>query len=733
MHAERDELVKRTFPQLRKLCEERGVVWSEVDLRWGITDEQSAEGKVLPICLAEIQRCRPYFIALLGERYGWIPDQIPGELVEQEPWLAEHLHKSVTELEVLHGVLNNPAMTGHAYFYFRDPAFISSLPADEQHHYMELPTAEDIAGLGLVEAEQRAEKRKQKLAALKNRIRTSGLPVEEDYANPQSLGECVLRDLSRVIDKLYPLGAEPDPLDREELDHEAVAQGRAKVYIRRQGYFERLDEHARGDGPPLVVLGESGSGKSALVANWALRYRQEHARDLLIMHFIGATPESADWAAMLRRIMVEFKRRFEIQREIPARREELPAAFSNWFHMVAARGRVVLVLDALSRLEDREGALDLVWLPPSVPANVRLILTTLPGPTLNNLKSRDWPTLELELLNPTECEQLIQEYLAQFGKQLSPARVKRLAEARQTANPLYLRALLDELRVFGIHEELDRRIDHYLRAPTPDKLYEKILERYEQDYQREKRGVVRESLSFLAAARRGLSEAELLDLLGDQDGPLPRAAWSPLYLAAEASLLSRSGLLSFAHEYFRRAVEDKYFPGEHERQTAHLHLADYFDAREVSQRKLDELPWQLASAGEWSRLSSVLTCPNFFPRAWEANSSEVKSYWVQLEANSALRIAEAYHAVIKARDVGVKYAGDVATLLQETGHLAIARSIREYLIERARMMNKPDSLAIELNNLAFMLDSEERETALHLLDEAEQICRQRSDKLHRRD
>ena len=41
MQAERDELVKRIFPQLRKLCESRGVTWGEVDLRWGMTDEQT--------------------------------------------------------------------------------------------------------------------------------------------------------------------------------------------------------------------------------------------------------------------------------------------------------------------------------------------------------------------------------------------------------------------------------------------------------------------------------------------------------------------------------------------------------------------------------------------------------------------------------------------------------------------------------------------------------------------
>jgi hypothetical protein len=35
MFRERDILVKRIFPQLRKLCEERFVTWGEVDPRWG--------------------------------------------------------------------------------------------------------------------------------------------------------------------------------------------------------------------------------------------------------------------------------------------------------------------------------------------------------------------------------------------------------------------------------------------------------------------------------------------------------------------------------------------------------------------------------------------------------------------------------------------------------------------------------------------------------------------------
>ena len=48
MHAEREELIKQIFPQLRKMCEARGVTWGEVDLRWGVTDEQKAEAKSCP-------------------------------------------------------------------------------------------------------------------------------------------------------------------------------------------------------------------------------------------------------------------------------------------------------------------------------------------------------------------------------------------------------------------------------------------------------------------------------------------------------------------------------------------------------------------------------------------------------------------------------------------------------------------------------------------------------------
>ena len=627
MQEEREELVKQIFPQLRRLCESRGVTWGEVDLRWGVPDEAKAEGKVLPLCLAEIEYCRPYFIGLLGERYGWVPEEIPEELIAAQPWLNEHRKQSVTALEILHGVLRNPQMAEHAFFYFRDPRY-----AAEHAGFIE----EDSA-------------RRDRLAELKDAIRKSGFPIKEPFATPKQLGEWVLRDLTAVIEKCYPREEIPDPLDRAAADHEAYAASRRRVYIGRKQYIGQLDAHAAGDGPPLVVLGESGGGKSALLANWTHDWREQHPETPVLVHFIGAAPDSANWMAMLRRLLGEFRRKFGIQIEIPDQPDALRITFANALHMVAAHGRVVLVLDALNQIEDRDGAPDLVWLPPVIPANVRMVVSTLPGRPLDDLKKRGWPVLSVEPLTTPEREELIVKYLNRYSKALSPGPVHRIAVAQQTGNGLYVSTLLNELRQFGSYESLNERIDWYLQAANPVALYSKVIERWEQDYGKPDpacENIVRESLTRLWAARRGLSETELLESLGSAGSPLPRAYWSPIYLAAGDSFVNRGGLLTFAHSYLRAAVEKKYLQSVEAKRTSHERLALYFEFSPLpaqigtdgsiqfdeeaiaTSRALDEEPWQLQAAFRWEALAQYLCfLPVFRAACSTGRDFEWMQYW----------------------------------------------------------------------------------------------------------
>ena len=113
MKAERDYLEKFTFPKLRQLCEARGVQWGDVELRWGITDEDVKQGRFLLLIMKEIERCQPWFIGLLGERYGWVPtpEQLPHDLIQQYPWISECRDRSVTELEIIRGVFQNEDTT----------------------------------------------------------------------------------------------------------------------------------------------------------------------------------------------------------------------------------------------------------------------------------------------------------------------------------------------------------------------------------------------------------------------------------------------------------------------------------------------------------------------------------------------------------------------------------------------------------------------------------------------
>src|SRR5262245_10677549 len=72
MERERETLRREVFPLVRRACEERGASFFEIDLRWGVTCEEAESGRVLSICLDEIDRCRPFVLGLIGGRYGWI-------------------------------------------------------------------------------------------------------------------------------------------------------------------------------------------------------------------------------------------------------------------------------------------------------------------------------------------------------------------------------------------------------------------------------------------------------------------------------------------------------------------------------------------------------------------------------------------------------------------------------------------------------------------------------------
>lgn len=646
MRRERDLLVKRVFPALRRKCAQRFVTLTEVDLRWGITEEQAAEGQVLPLCLAEIERSRPYFLGLLGERYGWIQDTIRPEVIEREPWLKEHVEgrTSVTELEILHGVLNDPAMQRRAFFYFRDPAYVTnpSLADEERRDFVEHDSPAEVEKYGRAEATHRTHERREKLSALKQRIRNSRLPLMEHYANPEALAAHVYEQLDALIDEIYPEAATPDPVTQERIGHEAYAKNKLFACIDRPAHFAALDAFAaidEHDGKGLVVTGESGGGKTALLAAWARNWVVSHPNDFLFQHYFGATPESASPEGFLRRLLAELKSAFDIPDDIPTDPDKMRESLPIWLAQTVARGRVVLVLDGLNQVQGSDADRRLLFLPRHFPPNVAVIASSLPSPALETLHERGWTEHKLPLASGTEADAMVGEYLSNHARTLQSDLRWRLVTAPGSKNPLFLRTVLDELRQFGSFEQLPQRIAHYLEAGNPRELFLRVLRRWQADFdgtsphpQDQTCDLVRRAMTHLWAARQGLSEPEWLDLLGQHDEPLPRALWSPLFLALEPHLSQRAGLFAFGHDFLRQAVEEAFVSSAQLQQAAHLAVADFFEGhtrqREMTPRKAAEWPYQLHTAEAWEQLEACLTdIPLFLALYNDKTQWELTGYW----------------------------------------------------------------------------------------------------------
>jgi nephrocystin-3 len=649
MMQERDLLVKEVFPELRRKCAKRFVTFTEVDLRWGITEAQANEGQVLPLCLAEIDRSRPYFIGLLGERYGWIPETIRPDVIIREPWLQEQLHNhtSVTEMEILHGVLNNPKMQSHAFFYFRDPTYVNNpaLNEDYRRTLVEQNLKSEIERFGLDEAIRLTNQRKTKLIELKQRIRDRKLTLVESYANPKVLAKLIFNQFDSLIDELYPGEETPDKLIQERIAHEAHARNKVFACIDRPELTKILDSYviaAEHNGKGLVFTSESGGGKTSLLASWATRWAKIHPEDFIFQHYFGATPDSATPEGFLIRLIGELNQHFKLIDEIPTDLNKLSEALPICLAKTFGKGRIILVLDALNQVLGTEPNQRLTFLPVFFPTNVAVVASALPGPALDTLRSRGWDVENLPPASDQEIKAMVDLYLSIYSRSLEPELRKQLVSSTGVNNPLFLRTLLEEIRQFGSFEQLPERIRYYLQADNPKDLFLRILPLWKDDFENKdpfeksaKLDLVKLALTHLWAARQGLSETEWLEILGDGTNPLPRALWTPLFLNIEPHLSQLAGLFTFGHDYLRQAVESAFLPTEQSKQKSHLIIADYFEnhpkQKGMNLRKASEWPYQLHAAKKMDKLLNCLTnIPLFVSLYNEQTKWELTNYWSPL-------------------------------------------------------------------------------------------------------
>jgi len=786
-HSERDYLVKYIFPELREKLEPHRIHFVDIDLRWGVTEEQADNDKVLELCLDEITNCkpekgnkRPFFIGMLGERYGWVPDKVEDETLKHYSWISDYPEHSLTALEIIHGILRNPPMHKQSFFYFREPSFIEKVPEEIKQDIV----SED-------------EKSSEKLEKLKQEIRKSGLPVfdgyrceyEGMYVDPRFLrnkaknlsgedktqllkaaddaivtpeeyeqfnqrikkiilesasvslkgldkfGKRVFNDLLEGIAQQYPeIKEKPekdklkdiDPFEVEQDMHERFAETRLSIFVGRKDNVNDISEYCLGNiKKPLVVFGPSGSGKTALLAKVREELKKSHPEIFIIPHFIGATGDSVRLEGTLRRLCESIQRKFKFPGKIPVNPTELPQTFRIFMGMVPEDKRVVIIIDALDQLDEYSLSMGMHWIPDDLPSNTRLVVSCLfdllDRALYDELHKRELPEIEVNPLSKEDRIKIIKKVPSISAKTLDEKQCKMLLENKATNNPLYLQTALEELRGFGSFELLNERIKQFNEAKDVTQLFEQVLEGLEIDFGKE---LVEYVTCFVSAAREGLSENELLELLKNIKD---NKNLQPLLRKMRSYLLKRGNLTDYYHKALDRAVHNRYQQGE-DNIKWHTLLADYFKRINLNNRKLNEMPWQYSEAGSWKELYYLLGDLDFFMELWLNNKFEVQEYWQKIENNSDYRMADAFKkAIEKPENYNKNNLWELSILLDDAGNRREALILRKYLVEKFRASNNPkdkNKLAICLGNQAVILYKQGYlSSAMRLHKEEEQIYR----------
>lgn len=141
MDFERDVIKFKVIPYLNRLFRDRRVELQAIDLRLGVNtsnmSEAESERKVLSVCTSCIDSSRPFFIGLIGRRYGWIPpverwnEFMAGLSDEERQILADTAGCSVTEMEIVYGALSQGSFdSSHVLFFLRDDSSYDGIPED---------------------------------------------------------------------------------------------------------------------------------------------------------------------------------------------------------------------------------------------------------------------------------------------------------------------------------------------------------------------------------------------------------------------------------------------------------------------------------------------------------------------------------------------------------------------------------------------------------------------------
>jgi len=634
MQAERDYLKQIIFPRIEEELQKRRIKLEIVDLRWGvdttsIEQEDEREATVLKVCLDEIKRCRPFFIGLLGDRYGWVPpeEQIKKAVIGEDLVISQK-GKSVTALEIEFGVFASKEQLNRSVFYFREPLSYEDIPLQKVAMYS------DEFSLELDETEKR--ERKAALENLKTSIRehyekkkrpdkvkTYRVSWNDDRGKVSGLetwGEMVYQDVIEEC-KLHAeatWGQVPKNWQEQELalldtfieSHTTTFSGRKELL--KEIILHLLSKNRNDWG--MVLTGESGSGKSAVFAmvkkamdledcfvlahSAGLSHRAKNVLDLLQIwnKLLSDWLEIEEKSGELPKDIERFELYPEgIKQKVPGLEiEKIQDRFRELLFIAAERKPVVILLDALDRFEPTDRARYITWLPTVVSENIRMLCTAITGTEEKAVAYHsELFAKSIDHFTEAEAKEMLNMLCKRQHKDI-PDKVEmiildKVREDRLHAasSPLWLSLAVNILMAldhddFEKMQQIDGRGDHQIESymvgmatkfpPLPGALFLDLAEKAAGVFGRAFTHAV---FDYIACSRNGLREKDLVALL-----QLEKIDWDALLFAnlrrwfkAHLVLQGEELQWNLAHSILRAALVQH--AGETQQKNLHGYIADY--------------------------------------------------------------------------------------------------------------------------------------------------------------
>jgi hypothetical protein len=434
----------------------------------------------------------------------------------------------------------------------------------------------------------------------------------------QQLCEDVYATLEQIISSQIEQHTALSPLEDEKHHHQEFARRRSRDFTGQSLLLSEIGRYllpTSEPSVPLVVHGMSGAGKSALLAKAVIDLQLSKANHKLIFRFIGATANSTDPRTLLEGLCHEIGELYGADNsDLPMELNKLVVVFHERLELATAERPLILFLDALDQLQVSDRP-EFSLLPDKLPGHVHLVVSTIPGPIFDSLRSHlpSAVLLELGRLDPDDATVLFQKWLQRAGRLLSPEEQWQAIQDgfTQCPLPLYLRLVFEEAQLWRSYDKPPPP------SPDVDGLIERLFHRLSEQLHHEPL-LVERAISYLRCSRYGLSEDEILDLLandpqywerflasaqhalpvdgGQQTRRLPIVIWSRLYHDLEPYLSWRSvdgtALMVFFHTRFNEVADRQFLLADTVRSARHDALATYF--RGLAD-PLQDLSWSTAA------------------------------------------------------------------------------------------------------------------------------------------